>query len=177
MQPFGLRTDCRLAKAQCHFGPERRLLTLRSTTGSTLREVSISAVRTDDIFEMIGAVLAQQSIRRRVAALTGTTMLVLLLVVPCAAMFAAVESDAHACCDHQDEHSSLPASDACERLCTSATSTLPPQSVTPDPGLAVVVGVDQDVTTLVPSARQLAVLQVAAPDPPPLFVLHCAFLI
>ena len=137
----------------------------------------MSAVSADHIFVMIGPALAKQSIRRRVAALTGTTMLVLLLVVPCAAMFAVVESNAHACCDHHDGQSSLPASDACERLCASATSTLPPQSLTPDPGLAVVVGVDRHVTTFVPSARRLTVLQVAAPDPPPLFVLHCAFLI
>lgn len=131
----------------------------------------------DGIFVMIGPALAKQSIRRRVAALTGTTLLVVLLVVPCAAMFAAAESNAHACCDHHDGHSSLPASDACERLCASATSTLPPQSVTPDPGLAVVVGVDQDAAAFVPSARRLTVLLVAAPNPPPLFVLHCAFLI
>jgi len=126
---------------------------------------------------MNGPALANQSIRRRVAAFTGTTMLVLLLVVPCAAMFAAVESDAHACCDRHDGHSSLPASDACERLCASTTSTLPPQSVTPDPEFAVVVGVDEDVVSIVPPASRLTVLQVAAPNPPPLFVLHCAFLI
>jgi hypothetical protein len=49
--------------------------------------------------------------------------------------------------------------------------------VTPDPGLAVVVGVDEDAAAFVPSASRLTVLPVAAPNPPPLFVLHCAFLI
>ncbi len=126
---------------------------------------------------MSGPSIDKQSIRRRVAALTGTTMLAVLLVVPCAAMFAAVESDAHACCDHHDGHSSLPSSQDCERLCAAAASTLPPQPVAPEAGVGVVTGVDQPLAAIAPTSLRLTAMQLAAPDPPPLFVLHCAFLI
>ncbi len=126
---------------------------------------------------MSGPSIDKKSIRRRVAALTGTTMLAVLLVVPCAAMFAAVESDAHACCDHHDGHSSMPSSQDCERLCAATASTLPPQSAAPEAGVGVVTGVDQAATAIAPTSLRLTAMHLAAPDPPPLFVLHCAFLI
>ena len=121
---------------------------------------------------------AAGTVGRRIAAAACAAMLAALPAGFCAAAFlAAAASDAHACCGSGGGHSRMPFSDACEQLCASAASVLPPDA--PPPTIPAVA-----LPTSLP-APAAAIRRGGAPRPanavpavsPPRFILHCAFLI
>lgn len=182
MQPdSAIWSNRRSAQETRRRGPPEKnfaiLLTLRSTTGFILSVHAASAARKHERGAMNAWKRTTGKVGRRIAAAVCAAALSALSAGPCAAaLFAAAETDAHACCGHGGGHSSMPPADACERLCASAASV--PPTDTPAPALSA------GASPAPPGPDPAAAMRRGAPRPatapavsPPRFVLHCAFLI